>query len=249
VVADVLARAILHGYSKAVREIEATSKRRLLVAVLAAIAGTSFASIGALPEISGPDAPPQEISGRGGEGTYTILNLNEIGILAVRWEEPDYAFADGGSSGGQDVTGETEVRSITETYGWVQVEAENEGGWGWVAHGFEIYSNSIGGYSTAVYRYYVEYDDTNIGAKAWAYCRMYLEIYEWTGTSWQYVAGNNKVYDSDFSGYDELSADYDFEADTYYGFLTYAYNYAKAYDDDYARSETDPHNFVYLLVA
>jgi hypothetical protein len=44
VVANVLARAILQGYSKAVREIEAIRKRRLLVAVLAAIVGTSFAS-------------------------------------------------------------------------------------------------------------------------------------------------------------------------------------------------------------
>ncbi len=160
------ARPILHCYSKAVREIVEIRKRRLLVAVLAAIVGTSFASIGALPEISGPDAPPHEIAGRGGEGTYTIVN--ERGILAVRWEEPDYAFVDGGSSGGQDVTGYAANRSISETYGWIQVDAENEGGWGWVAHGFETYSNSIGGYSTAVYRYYIEYDDTNIGAKAWA---------------------------------------------------------------------------------
>jgi len=242
-----LARTIPHGYPKAVREIEPVSKRRLLVAVLAAMVGMSFASIGVLPEILGPEAPPQEIAGRGSEGKYTILNEN--GILAVGWDEPDNAFVDGGSSGGQDVTGEAQVRSITETYGWVQVEAENEGGCGWVAHGFEIYSNWIGGYSTAVYRYYVVYDDTNIGAKAWAYCRMYLQIFEWTGTSWQYVAGNNKVYDSDFSGYDELSANYGFKANTYYWFLMYAYNYAKAYDDGYARSETDPHNFVYLLVA
>ena len=43
-VADVLARA-MQGYSKAVKEIEAIRKRRLLVAVLAAIVGTSFAFI------------------------------------------------------------------------------------------------------------------------------------------------------------------------------------------------------------
>jgi len=133
-----------------------------------------------------------------------------------------------------------------DTWGYAEVDANGDGGWAWVRHGFYIQDDDLGGFSHIKYRYYITYDDTASGQRAWAYCRVYLYIFKWTGTSWQYVGGTSTVYDSDFNNYGEIETDFNFESNTTYLFQMFAHNYAKAYDGAYARSESDPHVFVYL---
>jgi hypothetical protein len=134
------------------------------------------------------------------------------------------------------------------TWGYAEVDPDGPGGYGYAMNGFFIDDDGLGDYDHAKYRYYVDYDDQDTGARAWAYCRMYLRIWKKVGNAWSYVGGNNKVYDSSYDGYDTLEADYDFQAGTLYRFELFAYNYAKAYEG-FARSDTDPHDLVYLKLS
>jgi len=165
----------------------------------------------------------------GPSGNATVTSSN--GILSETWYEPDGWVLDADYDGDlRDINFTCEGDSTTRTHGWAQVDAQNNGGWCYVEHGFYIEDSNLGGYDTVTYRYNIAYADFNYGSKAWAFCRMYLIILKYVSGEWQYAAGNSRTYDSSWSGYDELSVDYDFQSGAAYTFQMFSHNYAKAYE-------------------